>query len=263
MIATKHAVFRFFGSIVQEIPARRLRTMSSRIVDRLSGLALLVGSLLVVMCVIMQFLVFPHGTLDRYTSPLWQPIFLLMLLGVLLIVGGLPGMYVRQAERAGWPGLVGYTMTCFAVLLFGACMALFAFVIPLLDTHAQLLLTGYDDFNLNGGRIPPLVVVFQVAGLVLSIGTFLLGRATMRAGILPRSAGVALIVAASAALVMPLSPLMVVPPLGDLLWPLLIIGIPACLVAFFFALARFGFALLSLRNVEKVAPQRAATEATS
>jgi hypothetical protein len=216
-------------------------------VDRLSGLALLVGSLFVVVCVIMQLVVFPHGTLDRYTSPLWQPILLLMLLGVLLLVGGLPGMYVRQAKLAGWSGLLGYTLTCCAVLLFGAFMALFAFVIPLLDTHSQLLLTGYDDFNLNGGRIPPLVVLFQVAGLVLSVGAFLLGRATMRAGVLPRSAAVALIVAAAAALVMPLSPV-------TALWPLLVIGLPTCLGAFSFGLARFGFALLSLRNVVEVAP---------
>jgi len=229
----------------------------------LGGLALLFGSLLVVLFVIMQLVVFPHGTLDRYTSPLWQPILLLMLLGVLLIVGGLPGMYVRQAERAGWSGLVGYTLTCCAVLLFGAFMALFAFIIPLLDTHAQLLLTGYDNFNLNGGRIPPLVVLFQVAGLVLSVGTFLLGRATIRAGVLPRSAGVALIVAAAAALVIPLSPVMVVPPLGDFLYPFLALGIPTCLGAFFFGLARSGFALLSLQKVEAVASQRAGTSAQS
>jgi hypothetical protein len=237
--------------------------MSSKIVYRVSGLALLFGSLLVVLFVIMQFLIFPHGTLDRYTSPLWQPILLFIMLGLLLIVAGLPGMYAHQAERAGWPGLVGYTLTGFAVLLFGAFIALFAFVIPLLDAHAQLLLTGYDNFQLNGGRIPPLVVVFQVAGLVLSVGTFLLGLATMRAGVLPRSAGVALIVAAPAALLMPLAPLIVVPGLGDLLWFLLVIGLPTCLVAFFFGLARFGFALLSPRKVEAVPPQPVATEATS
>lgn len=170
-------------------------------------------------------------------------------------------MYTHQAPRAGWSGLVGYILTGFAVLLFGAFTALFAFVIPLLDTHAQLLLTGYDDFNANGGRIPPLVVVFQVAGLVLSIGSFLLGFATVRAGVLPRSAGVALIVAAVAALVMPFSPFMVVPPLGDFLYPLLPLGIITCFGAFFFGLTRFGFALLSLREVEAILPQRATSEA--
>src|ERR1700694_4870093 len=172
--------------------------MSSKIWYRVSGLALLIGSVLVVLFVIMQFVVFPHGTLDRYTSPLWQPILLLILLGLLLIVAGLPGMYARQAQRAGWPGLVGYTLTGFAVLLFGAFFALFAFVIPLLDTHAQLLLTGYDNFNLNGGSIPPHVVIFQGPGRVFGGGTFLLGLATMRAAVLPRSAGVAFIVAAPA-----------------------------------------------------------------
>src|SRR6266852_2360096 len=134
--------------------------MSSRILYRLSGFALLLGSLLVVLFTIIQFLVFPGGTPDRYASPLWQPILLMMVLGWLLIVGGLPGMYARQAERAGWLGLIGFALTGFAMLLFGAFSALYAFVIPLLNTHAQLLLTGYDNFTLNGGRIPPLVVFF-------------------------------------------------------------------------------------------------------
>ena len=99
--------------------------------------------------------------------------------------------------------------------------------------------------------------------MFLSVGTFLLGLATMRAGVLPRSAGVALIVAAPAALLMPLAPLIVVPGLGDLLWPLSVVGIPTCLVAFFFGLARFGFALLSPRKVEAMPSQPVATEATS
>jgi len=62
---------------------------------------------------------------------------------------------------------------------------------------------------------------------------------------------------------MPLSPLIVVPPLGDLLYPFLVLGIPTCLGAFFFGLARSGFALLSLQKVEAVASQRAETSAQS
>src|SRR5437879_5026911 len=132
--------------------------MSSKTLYRLSGFALLLGSLLVVLFTIMQFVVFPGGTPDRYSSQLWQPILLLMVLGLLLIVARLPGMYARQAERAGWLGLVGFALTGFAVLLFAAVSALYALVIPLLDTHAQLLLTGYSNFSANGGRTPPLVV---------------------------------------------------------------------------------------------------------
>ena len=244
--------------------------MSSKTLYRLSGLALLLGSLLVVLFAIMQFAVFPGGTPDRspdrYTSPLWQPILLLMVLGLLLIVAGLPGMYARQAERAGWLGLVGFALTGFAVLLFGAFSALYALVIPLLDTHTQLLLTGYSDFSANGGRTPPLVVFLLVAFLILSAGAFLLGLATIRAGVLPHAAGVALVVAGPAALVIPLSLLLFVPGregLGDFLWTPFVILTLTAFAAFFFGLARFGVALLSLQKVETVPSQPVATEATS
>ena len=245
--------------------------MSSRILYRLSGFALLLGSLLVVLFTIIQFLVFPGGTPDRspdrYASPLWQPILLMMVLGLLLIVGGLPGMYARQAEQAGWLGLIGFALTGFAMLLFGAFSALYAFVIPLLDTHAQLLLTGYDNFTLNGGRTPPLVVFFLGSVLVLLVGGFLLGLATIRAGVLPRMAGVALVVAGPAALALPLFSLLFFVPglggLGDFLWfPFVILTLTA-FAAFFFGLARFGVALLSLQKFETVRPQPVVTEATS
>ena len=248
--------------------------MSSRMLYRLSGLALLLGSLLVVLFTIMQFVVFPEGnpdrSPDRYMSPLWQPILLMMVLGLLLIVGGLPGMYARQAERAGWPGLIGFALTGFAMLLFSTFSALYTFVIPLLDTHAQLLLTGYSDFSANGGRIPPLVVFFLGSVLVLNAGAFLLGLATIRAGVLPRAAGVALVVAGPAALALPLYSLFFFVPglqglggLGDFLWfPFVILTLTA-FAAFFFGLAGFGVALLSFQKVEAVPSQPVVTEVTS
>src|SRR5947209_2133398 len=117
--------------------------MSSKIVSRLSGLALLVGSLLVVVFTIILLVFFSfEGTSNLYTSPLWQPILLMMVLGLLLIGGGLPGMYARQAKQVGWSGRIGFALTGLAMLLFGAFFVIFAFVIPSLDAHTQLLLTG-------------------------------------------------------------------------------------------------------------------------
>jgi hypothetical protein len=221
--------------------------------------------LLVVLFAIMQFLVFRGGTPDRspdrYTSPLWQPILLLIALGLLLIVAGLPGMYARQAERAEWLGLIGCALTGFAVLLFGTLSALYALVIPLLDTHSQLLLTGYSNLTANGGRIPPLLAWLFVAVLLLSVGTFLLGLATTRAGVLPRVAGVAFIVAGPAALTLLAGPFLGIPGLGDLLWPLMVIGILTALVAFFLGLAGCGFALVAPQKVEATSPQPMATKA--
>lgn len=242
--------------------------MSSKIVSRLSGLALLFGSLLVVVFTII-LLVLPssQGTSNLYTSPLWQPILLMIVLGLLLIVGGLPGMYARQAKQAGWPGRLGFALTGLAMLLFGAFFVIFAFIIPSLDAHTQLLLTGYNDFNLNDGRIPPLVVLFQVAALVLSMGAFLLGRATMHAGVLPRSAGIALLIAVPAGLLICLFPLaslsqpLVWSAVGDFLWAMSMIAVPVGLLAFFFGLARCGYALLSLQKTEIMPPRTMATKA--
>lgn len=243
--------------------------MSSRRVSRLSGLALLFGSLLVVVfTIILLVLLSSQGTSNLYTNPLWQPI-LLLLLGLVLMVGGLPGMYARQAKQAGRPGLLGFALTGLAMLLFGAFFAVFSFVIPSLDTHTQLLLTGYSDLNLNDGRIPPLVVLSQVAGVALSLGTFLLGRATMHAGVLPRSAGIALLIAVPAGFFICLFPLaslsqpLVWSALGEFLWVVSMIAIPVGLLACFFGLARCGYALLSLRKVEEVAPHLAETPAQS
>jgi len=86
--------------------------MFSRIVYRLSGLALLVGSLLVVVCVIMQLVVFPHGTLDRSSSPLWQPIILLTLLAY---VWCLIARELDIGMRGKWLGFVALFVN-FAVL---------------------------------------------------------------------------------------------------------------------------------------------------
>lgn len=242
--------------------------MSSKIVSRLSGLALLFGSLLVVVFTIILLVFLPsEGTSNLYTSPLWQPILLLMVLGLLLIAGGLPGMYASQAKQTGWPGCIGFALTGLAMLLFGAFFGIFAFVIPSLDAHTQLLLTGYNDLNLNNGRIPPLVVLSQGAALTLSIGAFLLGRATMHAGVLPRPAGLALLIAVPAGLLICLFPLaslsqpFVWSVLGEFLWLVSMIAIPVGLLAFFFGLARCGYALLSLQKVEIMPPRTIATKA--
>lgn len=238
--------------------------MSSRIVYRLSGLALLFGSLLTV---VFTIILLSLRTSNPYTSPLWQLILLMMVLGLLLIVGGLPGMYARQSKQGGWSGRIGFALTDLAMLLFGAFFAIFAFVIPSLDAHTQLFLTGYSDLNLNNGRIPPLVVLSQVAALSLSIGAFLLGRATMHARVLPRSASIAFFIAVPAGLLICLFPLaslsqpLVWSALGEFLWLVSMIAIPVGLLAFFFGLARCGYTLLSLQKTEIMPPRTIATKA--
>jgi len=47
----------------------------------------------------------------------WLLVTLAILIGSLLFVIGLPGMYLRQAGRAGKLGLVGFILVFFGILL--------------------------------------------------------------------------------------------------------------------------------------------------
>src|SRR6266849_897981 len=117
-------------------------TMTSQTIYRLSGGILIVGSLFT----IIGLLLHPSGnTPVNYLSPIWFPANLLILVGALLVALGLPGMYARQAERAGKLGLVGFTLTFFIVLLFNvASGAIETFMFPALATNVitRSLLTG-------------------------------------------------------------------------------------------------------------------------
>jgi len=85
------------------------------------------------------------------TNVLWTAVQLLVLLGSLLVLIGLPGVYLVQARQTGWLGLIGFILTFLAGLILGV-----------------------------GGEI--------VSGFVLP------WLATIRAGVLPRWAGVLLII---------------------------------------------------------------------
>ena len=91
-----------------------LHYVIDNIVYRLSGISLLLGSLLVALGVIPIFFI---G--DSPTSTMAAPAALLRVLGGMSTVLGLPGMYVRQAERAGFLGLIGFLLTVLYILILG------------------------------------------------------------------------------------------------------------------------------------------------
>ncbi len=69
--------------------------MSSQLLYRLSGLALIVGSLL-------------YAVSSPYLDPLHLSMVAIGLAGSYLIVLGLPGLYIRQAGKAGILGLISF-----------------------------------------------------------------------------------------------------------------------------------------------------------
>src|SRR5262249_8794780 len=109
-------------------------------------------------------------------GPFFSPLVsLLALVGALLLMLALPGMYARQAEAAGWLGLVG-----FVGLSVG-----------------NVLLIGFAAGPLFNPSLTGLNAAVSVAGIVLGLaqllGTVLTGVATLRAAVYPRGAGILLL----------------------------------------------------------------------
>jgi hypothetical protein len=154
--------------------------MSSTTLYRLSGISLLIGSLLTISGFIPDLIV-EHSS----GSAIAAATALLRLIGLMLVVLGLPGMYAKQAEQVGILGLLGFIVTLFSLLMGMAQQPVFAFINPFLATHAPALLNGR----------PPqgLLIFFTVGGLLGLVGATMLGIAIMRAAILPRWAGLVLI----------------------------------------------------------------------
>jgi hypothetical protein len=184
--------------------------MPSKMLYRLSGIVLLLGTLLTVLFSWIGFILFganspsyllsgPGPTMlsrrlvEQITGPLWLPVNLVILTGLILIVAGLPGMYAYLAKRAGWLGLIGFVLTMVGVLLVGIVnQALLTFVLPLIAIHAT-------PIQQAGRTSVDLGAFYPVTSLLFSLGAFSLGLAILRIAGLPnrvKVTGVALFIAA-------------------------------------------------------------------
>lgn len=176
--------------------------MSSRTLYRLSGGTLIAASLLILINTILNVVLFPghNATPQQELSLPWLLVTLTVIIGSLLFVIGLPGMYLRQAGRAGTLGLVGFILLFFGILLQGATFSTVQVIIlPFLAQKAP---------QLAGGNSLPLsaFLLLLASGLMYIIGAILLGIATMRAHVFPRWTGI-LIIVAGVALLLTLPPL--------------------------------------------------------
>jgi hypothetical protein len=166
-------------------------TLVSASLIRWSGLALLVAGLL-------SAGVVPFHPSDAdpggVLSPLWLPIHLLFALAFVLSLFGLVGLHLRQADKAGVLGLVGFVLTFAAsAVLVGVLIILEAYILPAIAASeaAPKLLDSAGP--LFGGGLGQLILIVSS---VMALGSILLGAAIIRAGVLPRWAGVLLIAGA-------------------------------------------------------------------
>jgi hypothetical protein len=108
---------------------------------------------------------------------------------------GLTGLYVRQAARVGWTGLVGYVLLSLWFVLVMGFSFVEAFIIPRVVTATPSLVDAWMKV-FNGGTsrldLGVLPTLWTLVGVVYILGGLLFGIATFRAHILPRGAAVLL-----------------------------------------------------------------------
>jgi hypothetical protein len=147
----------------------------------LSGLALLAALPLQV----VGFLLHPPSEQLRHVlQPTYGPAHVVLFGSWALAMLGLPGLYARQAGRAGVPGLVGFALTMVAGC-YHCYLALYeGFAVPVMARQpaTQALLGPGGQLAHGAGALG------AVASLSL-LGFPLLGVATVRARVFPRGVG--------------------------------------------------------------------------
>jgi hypothetical protein len=157
--------------------------MNSLTLVRWSGLAAILGAV----CIAQSPILHPHDTPEGLQSPIWVPTHVAFYLGFLLVQFGLLGIAVRQFDKAGRLGVIG-----FVIAFVGAGLTLMEgrdhiFSLPLLRLGG---LQSSDPEALHG------LWELIMNAAVFSLGHILLGIATVSARVLPPTAAVVMAVGA-------------------------------------------------------------------
>ncbi len=159
--------------------------VTSRGLLRSTGIAAVLGGLLFVVIQPLH----PADVLASVTTDAWAVIHYATLAMLTLFVVGITGIYLRQAERTGWIGLIGYVVLVVGLVLTGLGTAIEALVQPLIAgtdpafVEGMLAMVHGHPIETNLGSIP---LLWNVASIGFMGGTLLFGFATFRAGVLSR-----------------------------------------------------------------------------
>ena len=163
--------------------------MSSSKLVRWSGLASLAGGLLFIIHTVAESLVVEDRPLSEAaaTSP-WLVIEGGIVVTAVFVGFGLVGLYARQAQRAGRLGLIAFVVAFIGVLLVTGSVWSEAFLAPWLARTAPELL--------DSGSADSVLAAVWLSYLLFSLGWFLFGLASLRAGVLSRGAAILLLIGA-------------------------------------------------------------------
>jgi hypothetical protein len=157
--------------------------MSSTMLARLSGFALVAGGLLFAVGNLLHPL---DHSVESQAKGTWEAAHIIFTIGAMILVMGLPALFQRQAERAGKLGLVAFvflTLGLLGTVIPGGFFE--AFVVN------EVGESGKEAVEDGAGG-----AFLGIFGLIYMVGTLLFGIATYRARVFPRVAGAAIAVSA-------------------------------------------------------------------
>jgi len=162
----------------------KMKITTSRLI-RWAGLSAMMAGILFIVIQTIH----PADILSSVTTGRWAIVHYFSIAMCLLGLLGIAGIYARQLEEAGWPGLAGYLMFSLFYALTMGFQFTEAFISPLLPTESPKFvesLLALASGSAGEMKLGALAAVYTLVGVLYMLGGPLLGIATIRAGILPR-----------------------------------------------------------------------------
>jgi hypothetical protein len=153
---------------------------------RWSGLANVAGGVLLVVSDFLELPLLGYGLGAAAITDTYALVNMMVLIGTVLLLMGLVGLYVGQSEPAGVLGLVGFLVSFIGNTLVAGAVWQATFVVPVLAQAIPEFLSAEPAGRLAMG--------YSLSYALAGIGVILFGMATFRARVYPRAAAVLLMI---------------------------------------------------------------------
>ena len=163
--------------------------MTSAQIYRVSGLALVTGAILSVISSVLDGVLFPMNDPSAAMNPLNVALSAIGVVGTVLALLGLPGIYARSARQGGTLWLAGVVLIAITGMLFGVFMGLMGtLVFPALASAAPGMFSQ--------GPPPSFLALFVIGTLANLLGALGMGIPMLSRRLYPRWCGYLMILEA-------------------------------------------------------------------